>query len=52
MAASTTETKHIGLSLGADLCWPAAYEALIGRLDLDLKIGKRQVRFDTERVRV
>ena len=52
MASITPETKHIGLSLGADLCWPAAYEALIGRLDLDLKIGKRQVRFDTERVRV
>lgn len=52
MPAPTPETKRIGLSLGADLCWPACYEALVERLDLDLKIGRRRVRFETERVKI
>ncbi|MFT4622192.1 MAG: hypothetical protein ACI8PZ_000848 [Myxococcota bacterium] len=43
-------TKRIGLSLGADLCWPAAFEALIAELDLELPIGDDQVRFEVERV--
>jgi len=45
-------TRHIGLSLGADLCWPAAYEALLGQLELDLPIAGEQVRFDVDRVTV
>jgi hypothetical protein len=49
---SNVERKKIGLSLGADLCWPAAYEALMDRLDLNLGIGKRQVQFEIERVTV
>lgn len=46
------DKKTIGLSLGADLCWPAVYEALLGRLDLDLQIGKRQVQFQVERITI
>ena len=45
-------TKQIGLSLGADLCWPAAYQALVERLDLDLSMPGRRVRFATDRVTV
>jgi len=48
----STITRNIGLSLGADLCWPAAYEELIQRLDLSLKLGEDTVRFAVERVTV
>ena len=34
-------TVNIGLSLGADICWPIAYESLLEGLKLDLKIGPR-----------
>jgi len=44
--------RRIGLSLGADLCWPAAYEELMRRLDLDIPVGSEQVRFEVERVTV
>jgi hypothetical protein len=44
-------TRRIGLSLGADLCWPAAYEALVQRLDLSIPDGSDTVRFEVERVR-
>ncbi len=47
---SQPETTLIGLSLGADLCWPAAYEELLSRLDLDIEVDGRRVRFATERV--
>ncbi|HHO51303.1 MAG TPA: hypothetical protein ENK18_10620, partial [Deltaproteobacteria bacterium] len=45
-------TRRIGLSLGADICWPAAYEELVRRLDLSLPIGDDTVRFEVERVTV
>jgi hypothetical protein len=44
--------KKIGLSLGADLCWPAAYEALLAQLKLSIPVGDDVVRFSTERVMV
>ncbi len=44
--------KRIGLSLGADLCWPFCYEEIIKRLDLELPIGKRKVSFEVERVSI
>ncbi len=44
--------RTIGLSLGADLCWPASYEELIKRLDLKLPIGGDEVSFNVERVTV
>jgi len=47
-----TEMRRIGLSLGADICWPAAYEALIERLDPVVTVGGAEVRFEVERVRV
>ncbi|MCB9760390.1 MAG: hypothetical protein H6739_11180 [Alphaproteobacteria bacterium] len=47
-----TETRLIGLSLGADICWPAAYEALLQRLDPVVEHAGREVRFACERVTV
>jgi hypothetical protein len=44
--------KRIGLSLGADLCWPFCYEEIIKRLDLELPIGKNKVTFEIERVSI
>ncbi|GMV40273.1 MAG: hypothetical protein AMXMBFR64_19890 [Myxococcales bacterium] len=45
-------TRKIGLSLGADLCWPACYEAIIDRLKLSLPLGDDVVRFAVDRVTV
>ncbi len=45
-------TRKIGLSLGADICWPLCYEELIERLDLALPIGGDTVRFAVERVTI
>ena len=43
-------TRSIGLSLGADLCWPACYEEIIKELNLELQLGAETVRFAVERV--
>jgi hypothetical protein len=45
-------TKRIGLSLGADLCWPICYEEIVRRLDLRLPIGGDSVDFEVERVTI
>ncbi len=45
-------TRTIGLSLGADLCWPAAFEALVEELDLTVPVGDDEVSFEVERVTV
>ncbi len=45
-------TRRIGLSLGADLCWPLCFEAIMQRLDLKLKLGRDTVRFDVDRVTI
>ena len=44
--------RRIGLSLGADLCWPICYEEIVRRLDLRLDLGAETVRFEVERVRI
>ena len=43
-------TRRIGLSLGADICWPICYEALLKQLDLKLPIDGDTVRIEAERV--
>lgn len=48
----TEITRKIGLSLGADICWPICYEALLDKLDLNLKIGDDTVRIDCDRVNI
>ena len=43
-------TRRIGLSLGADICWPICYEALLKQLDLKLSIGGDTISIEAERV--
>ncbi len=45
-------TRKIGLSLGADLCWPTCYEALIRDLDLNIELGDETIRFEVERISI
>jgi len=45
-------TRKIGLSLGADICWPICYEELLKRLDLKLSIGGDTVSFESSRVEI
>jgi len=45
-------TRNIGLSLGADICWPLCYEELVRRLDLALPLAGDTVRFAVERVTI
>lgn len=45
-----SSVRRIGLSLGADLCWPICYEEIIRRLDLNIRHGGEEVRFEIERV--
>jgi len=45
-------TRRIGLSLGADLCWPLCYEAILKRLDLALNLDGDTVRFEVDRVTI
>ncbi len=45
-----TRTRHIGLSLGADICWPICYEALLEKLDLAIDVGGETQTFAVERV--
>jgi len=43
-------TRHIGLSLGADICWPLAFEQILTDSKLKLRVGKQTVDFSCERV--
>jgi hypothetical protein len=43
-------TRRIGLSLGADICWPICYEALLKQLDLKLPIDGDTVSIESDRV--
>ena len=45
-------TRKIGLSLGADTCWPICFEDLIKDLDLTVPIGRDEVRFAVDRVAI
>jgi hypothetical protein len=44
--------RKIGLSLGADICWPLCFEHMMKRLDLKLPIDGDTVRFEVERVTI
>ena len=46
------QTRHIGLSLGADICWPICYEHLLKKLDLKLPIDGNTVSFESSRVNI
>jgi len=45
-------TRKIGLSLGADVCWPKAYEEILKKLDLEIPMGRDKVRFEVERMSI
>jgi hypothetical protein len=45
-------TRNIGLSLGADICWPIAYTEIMRRLDLAIPYGGDTVRFEVERLSI
>ncbi len=47
-----TKTRQIGLSLGADICWPICFEALLKELDLGIPMGGDTLRFEAERVSI
>ncbi len=47
-----TITRRIGLSLGADICWPICYEEILRRLDLSIRHDGDTLRFETERVTI
>lgn len=44
--------RNIGLSLGADICWPACYEGIMRRMDLRIPSGDDTLRFAVERVTI
>ena len=45
-------TRQIGLSLGADICWPICFEEILRRLDLDIAWRGDRVSFDVSRVTI
>ncbi len=45
-------TRTIGLSLGADLCWPICYEEIVRRLQVSVPQGGDRVSLDVERVTI
>ena len=48
----TDVTRHIGLSLGADICWPLCFEAIMKRMDLRIPTHDGLARFEVERVTI
>ena len=48
----TEVTRRIGLSLGADDCWPICYEDILESLDLSLSIAGDTVRFEVDRLEI
>ncbi len=45
-------TRRIGLSLGADICWPICYERILAKLDLSIPWQGDQVAFEVSRVTI
>ena len=43
-------TRNIGLSLGADICWPLAFEEILAKSKLQVKVGSDTVNFHVERM--
>jgi len=46
------ETRYIGLSLGADICWPICYEAIMRDLRLEIPLGGKTLDFAVERLSI
>lgn len=45
-------TRRIGLSLGADICWPIAYREILGALELRIPCEGDTLRFEVESVMI
>ena len=45
-------TRKIGLSLGADLCWPICYEEIVKQLAIDIPFKGDRVGVEVERVTI
>ena len=45
-------TRRIGLSLGADICWPQAFEDILEKLDLSIPHEGDTLRFACERLTI
>ena len=45
-------TRKIGLSLGADICWPICYEAMMKQLDLKLSMDGNTIDFEVSRLQI
>lgn len=45
-------TRRIGLSLGADVCWPIAFTQILERLDLAIPWEGDTLRFEAERMTI
>ena len=45
-------TRRIGLSLGADICWPIAFEEILAKLDLAIPLGGDTLKFEVDRVTI
>src|SRR5215468_5447758 len=45
-------TRTIGLSLGADICWPICFEEILKRLELAIPWDGDTVRFEVDRVTI
>lgn len=48
----TERTVNIGLSLGADICWPICYETLLSDLKLNIQHDGQRIRFASDRVTI
>ena len=47
-----TVTRKIGLSLGADICWPLCYEQILRKLELAISWNGDTVGVEVERVSI
>jgi hypothetical protein len=45
-------TRRIGLSLGADACWPMCFEDIVQKLDLSIRLKGDTLRFHVQRVTI
>ncbi len=46
------ETRRIGLSLGADACWPICFESILQRLRPDIRVDGNRMSISCERVTI
>jgi hypothetical protein len=45
-------TRRIGLSLGADICWPLCFEGIVDDLDLEIPVAGDEIRIAVERLTI